>query len=206
MLDKNINAIIFDFGGVLINIDYTATVESFRLLGIDDFDELYSQAKQSNLFDDIETGKISPQRFINALLDYLPAGTSPNAVVHAWNAMILDVPNSTIDLLNRLKRENYRLFLLSNTNEIHIKAALQAWDKASEQRPEMLFNKVYLSHEMHMRKPNKEIFDFVIKEQSLDPNKTVFIDDSIQHIEGAKLSGLTTIHLTRHEMLQEIFS
>lgn len=206
MLDSNIKAIIFDFGGVLINIDYNATIRAFQNLGIEDFDEMYSQAAQSNLFDEIETGKISAQRFINGVLDYLPSGTSPNKVVEAWNAMILDVPASRIELLKRLKTEGYKIFLLSNTNEIHIDLAYREWDKVSDQRPQEIFDHVYLSNEIGMRKPDAEIFEFVCEKQGLTPSETLFIDDSIQHIHGAKKIGLQTYHLTPDRSLQELFS
>jgi len=101
MIKDGIKAIIFDYGGVIINIDYQATIEAFNALGTIDFEEIYSQASQSNLFNQIETGEISGQYFINQLLDYLPSGASPNKVVAAWNAMIKDVPKDRIELLLR---------------------------------------------------------------------------------------------------------
>lgn len=201
----HIDTIIFDFGGVLINLDYSLTIEQFKELGIKNFDELYSQVNQSNLFDDLETGKISQQRFINGILDYLPPGTSPNKVVSAWNAMILDVPKVSIDLLSQL-RSSYRLFMLSNTNEIHITKAYSEWAKTSSLMPDSLFEKVYLSHTLGKRKPHPETFQFVCDEQNLDPSKTLFIDDSLQHIEGAKQIGLNTFHLTSQELLSTLFS
>lgn len=199
-------AIIFDFGGVLININYKATIDAFKELGIPRFDELYAQAQQSKVFDEFETGRISAQRFINELLHYLPPGTSPNAVVRAWNAMILDVPIETIVLLEELKSKGKQLFLLSNTNEIHIPVALKAWEKASVKTPYDLFDKVYLSYEMHERKPDAEAFNLLIDEQNLDPEKTLFIDDSIQHIEGARKVGLQAHHLEKISDLYSLFS
>ena len=206
MLDPGIKAIIFDFGGVLINIDYNATINAFQKLGINDFDKMYSQAMQANLFDELEIGKISPQRFINGLLDFLPAGTSPNKVVEAWNAMILNVPIDSIELLKKLNKQGYALYMLSNTNEIHINAAYREWDKVSNERPQALFNHVYLSNEIGMRKPDTKIFEYVCREQLLSPSETVFIDDSIQHINAAKAIGLNTFHLTEDQSIQDIFS
>jgi hypothetical protein len=80
----NFDALIFDLGGVIINLDYKRTIHAFEQLGMEDFHTIYSQATQTNLFDDFETGKISAQRFINSLLPYLKPGTTPNKVVHAW--------------------------------------------------------------------------------------------------------------------------
>ncbi|MCO4813748.1 MAG: HAD family phosphatase [Flavobacteriales bacterium] len=206
MIKDGIKAVIFDYGGVIINIDYQATIEAFNALGTIDFEEMYSQASQSNLFNQIETGKISGQYFINQLLDYLPSGASPNKVVAAWNAMIKDVPKDRIELLFRLKREGYRLILLSNTNEIHIKLADQRWNSVHHESPKEVFDSVYYSHEVNMRKPNKEIFEFVCQEQQLNPEDFLFIDDSIQHIEGAKSIGINAILLEKDKSIHDIFS
>lgn len=205
MIKANIDTIIFDFGGVLINIDYHKTIDAFRALGIKDFEERYSQAGQTSLFNDLEVGKISAQRFVNELLNFLPQGTSPNQVVQAWNAMILDVPKSGIELLQSLKGK-YRLFLLSNTNEIHIPKAIAEWKRASTVEFYDCFDHVYLSHEMGMRKPNKEIFEHVCTEQGIQPENALFIDDSSQHIQGANGVGLNTIHLTSEISLVSLFS
>jgi HAD superfamily hydrolase (TIGR01509 family) len=205
VIDEKIHNIIFDFGGVIINIDYEVTIEAFKNLGIDNFEALYSQASQSNLFDDIETGKISPQHFINGLLELLPSGISPNKVVHAWNAMLLDIPKGRIELLQKLSTK-YRIFLLSNTNSIHIDAALRTWDKVSDTPIESVFETIYFSHMVGMRKPNLEIFDYVCEQHKLNKQETLFIDDSIQHIEGAKKSGLHALHLTGGLDIQDVFS
>jgi len=206
MIKEGIKAIIFDYGGVIINIDYKATIDAFNELGKVDFEEMYSQAAQSNLFNQIETGKISGQYFINQLLDYLPMGTSPNRVVAAWNQMIKDVPLERIELLLRLKKEGYTIILLSNTNEIHIAVANRRWAMTYNQSPEEVFDAVYYSHEIHMRKPNSEIFEFVCSEHGLKPSEVLFIDDSIQHIDGAKSIGINAIHLEKNQTIQDVFS
>lgn len=205
VINENIDTVIFDFGGVLINIDYHKTIEAFKELGITDFEERYSQADQSSLFSDFEIGKISAQRFVNDLLHFLPSGISPNKVVHAWNAMILDVPTSTVDLLASLQGK-YRLFLLSNTNEIHIPKALIEWEKSSKVEFYDCFEYVYLSHEMGLRKPDEEIFSRVCREQSIQPENALFIDDSEQHLIGARKIGLNTFHLTPDIELSSLFS
>lgn len=205
MMAENIDTIIFDFGGVLINIDYQLTASAFKELGMIDFDDRFSQAQQTTIFNDFETGKISSQRFINGLLDYLPAGTSPNQVVRAWNAMILDVPKASVDLLESLQG-NYRIFLLSNTNEIHIPKALNEWKKVSEIDFYSQFENVFLSHEIGLRKPDEEIFHYVCEKATINRNTTLFIDDSIQHILGARKAGLTAYHLSSDMELSSLFS
>jgi len=97
--EERLEAIIFDLGGVILNLNYQLTIEAFKSLGIEDFDKMYSQAKQNDLFDRFEIGQISSQYFINSLLPFLPNGTSPNKVVNAWNAMILDFPQERLRLI-----------------------------------------------------------------------------------------------------------
>lgn len=202
---KNCDAVIFDLGGVIINLNYELTTTAFQELGMHDFQQAYSQLSQHSLFDDFETGKISSQHFINKLLPHLPSGTSANKVVSAWNAMILNVPEKKIELLNKLK-DKFRLFLLSNTNEIHMVKVRREWKKVTDRPIEDFFETVFLSHEMALRKPDPTIFTEVCSQKGLIPEKTVFIDDSPQHIQGALSIGLQTIHLTNSEDLYAIFS
>jgi HAD superfamily hydrolase (TIGR01549 family) len=202
---ENIDAIIFDLGGVLIDIDYTKTRQAFENLGISNFNELYSQANQQDLFDRFEIGQISGQHFINSLLNYFTEPISPNKVVHAWNAMLLDFKLEKLTLLEKLAAK-YPLFLLSNTNELHVPIVRQRLSKLTAKPLEVYFSKVYFSHDLGLRKPNSEIFEFVCSENNLNPSTTLFIDDSIQHIEGAKKCGLQTIHLTPDKDLLAYFS
>lgn len=202
-MNKDIDAIIFDLGGVLINIDYQLTEDAFVALGLSNFSEVYSQMQQSDLFDRYEKGKISSFHFINQLLDKLPKGTSANQVVHAWNKMLLDFPASRLEKLNDLKK-HYRLFILSNTNEIHIDAFRRIFSAAfGDAKIEDFFEQVYFSSEIGMRKPDAEVFEFVCNKNGLNPAKTMFIDDSPQHVEGAKSIGIEAVLLGKN---QEVFS
>ena len=188
-------AIIFDLGGVLINLDYGRTAKAFIDLGLPNFDEIYSQLAQTELFDRFETGHISSFHFINRILDQLPQGHNGNSVVHAWNAMIGDFPKERLDWLTEVGKK-YRIFLLSNTNLLHMDTVRRSLEKTvGHQRLEDYFEKVYLSCEMGMRKPDPAIFTRVCEEQGLDPATTLFIDDTPQHVEGAKKAGLKAIHL-----------
>ena len=197
--------IIFDLGGVIINLDYDRTTRAFEELGLTDFRTVYSQLSQSSLFDDYETGKISSQRFINALLPHLPSGRTANQVVNAWNAMILDVPPAKLELLEKL-REDHKVYLLSNTNEIHMQKVRREWQKVTDRPMESFFDQMFLSYEIGLRKPDKEVFQFVCESLGINPESTLFIDDSPQHIAGARQTGLNTIHLTDPGELYAVFS
>lgn len=201
---KGFDAIIFDLGGVILNIDYNLTKEAFESLGIDDFDAIYSQAKQTDIFDRLETGQISPQHFINKMLDFLPAGTSPNMVVKAWNAMLLDLPQERLELLAALK-EKYNTFLLSNTNEIHVDAFHAIiHQQHGLKNLEDFFDTTYYSNELGKRKPDVDTFKHLCEVHQLNPATTLFIDDSIQHIEGAKSAGLMAYHLNKGETIEAL--
>jgi putative hydrolase of the HAD superfamily len=201
---SSFDTIIFDLGGVVINLDYYKTTRAFEALGLANFGEMYSQAAQTGLFDDFEKGKSSVPYFLNKLIDFLPTGTTANQVVEAWNAMILDFPKENLQLLEALKL-SHKTFLLSNTNEIHIQKVHQHLQLVSPHKTlHPYFEKVYFSSDIGMRKPDAEIFEFVLNENKLDPTKTLFIDDTEQHILGAKKLGIQTYHLGKEEGICDI--
>ncbi len=199
MFDTSKEAIIFDLGGVLLNLDYDLTEKAFISLGMENFGESYSQLQQTQLFDRFERGEISSFHFVNKLLDRLPAGSTANQVVHAWDAMILDFPLERLNKLEELA-SRYRLFLLSNTNDLHIDAVRRSLEKTAGHRDlERYFEKTYFSSAVGMRKPDAKIFEFVCSENNLDPAKTLFIDDSPQHVEGAKKTGIDAVLLEKNK-------
>ena len=177
---KQFDTIIFDLGGVLIDIDYQATTNGFRNLGVADFELQYNQLQQESLFDSFEKGEISGQHFINKLMDIVPKGISPNQIVAAWNAMLGDFPLKKIELLEQT-RETQQTFLLSNTNEIHMPIVYRNWNNVSNLTFNELFEKVYLSFEIGKRKPNVETFHWVIEENNLNPEKTLFLQNAAQN-------------------------
>jgi glucose-1-phosphatase len=204
MINNSKEAIIFDLGGVLLNLDYDLTEKAFISLGMANFGESYSQLQQVNLFDRYEIGEISSFHFVNRLLDLLPPGTTANQVVHAWNSMILDFPVERLKQLETLSQK-YRLFLLSNTNDLHIDAVRRSLEKTvGHKNLEQYFEKTYFSSAIGMRKPDSKVFEFVCSENNLDPSKTIFIDDSPQHIEGAKLAGIEAFLLEKGQDVFEL--
>ncbi len=184
------SAIILDLGGVIIDLDYYRTAKAFVNLGLENFDDIYSKAKQSNLFDDFEKGIMSVDGFRAELRKHLPKNTSDHEIDHAWNAMLIDIPVHRVEFIKKLGQK-YRIFLLSNTNHIHVKAFSKMADAVFGKNNFLeIFEKYYLSCEMGMRKPDAEIFEKVLTDNNLDRTKTLFIDDSNQHIDGALKIGL----------------
>lgn len=187
--------IIFDFGGVILNLNYQLTIDAFRELGIIRFDQSYSQLNQTDLFDRFERGETSSAVFRNGLRKAFNLSVADEKLDTAWNAMLLDLPTDRLMLLKQLHSEK-QISLLSNTNEIHVKSFESTLKKTHGLNDlTSFFNRVYYSCRIGMRKPESRIFELVTKEQNYIPSETLFIDDSPQHIEGAKRMGLNTYHL-----------
>ncbi len=189
-----IKNIILDLGGVLLNIDYSLTINKFKSLGIKNFETLYTQAQQNQLFDQFEKGEIGSNAFLNELNKLLPS-LSQSEIVAVWNEMLLDFPAQHFTYLLELK-EKYNTVLLSNTNPIHLDHFHQKLKSVYNiDSLSTFFNNTYFSFEMGMRKPDVEIFQKVCSLENFDPKTTLFIDDTIQHVEGAKAAGLNAFHL-----------
>jgi len=202
---KGIKNIIFDLGGVILNIDYQATNKAFTDLGVTDFHSLFSQFKGNKLFDDLETGKVSNEEFLTEMQKHTPAGTTEQQIIDAWNAMLLDFPLRRLQILQQL-RQHYSLYLLSNTNAIHM-AAFNKILEESRGIPSLaaFFDKAYYSHLIGYRKPDKKSYQLVLDENGLKPEETLFIDDTLPNIEGATAVGVQTIHLLAPRTITDIF-
>ncbi|MFP4691471.1 MAG: HAD family hydrolase [Bacteroidales bacterium] len=203
----NIRNIIFDLGGVLLNIDYQATINAFKKLGMKDFDEFFTQAAQHQLFDRLDKGEVSPPAFREELRRLSGLEVSDEEIDSAWNAMLLDLPAKRLALLERVGKR-YRTFLLSNTNSIHYPAYMDYLNRhygiadLSD-----LFNKQYLSFQVGMRKPDRDIFRHVLSDQALQAGETLFIDDSVQHVKGAREAGLNAVWLdVQHREVSDLFT
>lgn len=191
----NIKNIIFDLGGVILNIDYHLTIDAFKRMGFDNFDEIFTQAKQTGIFDKLDKGLISPEDFRNGVRELSGKPFSDQQIDEAWNAMLLDFPVHRLELLKKIHTQ-YRTYLLSNTNQIHIEVYNQILHKTFGVKDlSPFFEKEYYSHVIHMRKPHAEVYQFILNSNGLKPEETLFIDDTEQHIIGAKEVGINTYHL-----------
>ena len=201
---EGIKSVIFDLGGVIYGVDYHKTINAFKALGIDRFEEVYAKAGQSDLFNDLEEGKISRAVFVERIKTLSGQDMISSQIFIAWNSMLLGFMPDALTCLKRL-RGSYRLFLLSNTNEIHIQEIESSVGAEVFSDFCALFEKVYLSHELGLRKPHPEVFTHIIEEQELAASETLFIDDSIQHVEGAIKAGLRAYHLTDDQTIDQLF-
>lgn len=191
-----LDAVILDFGGVLYDIDYDAPPKAFAALGDADFASLYHQAAQSTWFDDLETGRLDRETFYGHLAERCHLGTTSDQIHEAWCCILTGMPPERAALVTALGTRT-RLFLLSNTNAIHaavFEADLQAtlpdasafWGA---------FEQAHYSHDLGLKKPHPETFLAVCEKHGLAPGRTLFLDDSIQHVEGAHKAGLHAHHL-----------
>ncbi|MFW7381257.1 MAG: HAD family hydrolase [Oligoflexus sp.] len=195
-------AIIFDFGGVLLNLDFQATINAFhRLMGQS---IQYNQLQQEDFFDQLERGSISATDFRQRMRQAAGGVDITDAMIDdAWNAMLGDLPRERIAFLQELAAD-FRLFLLSNTNEIH-KAAfdktLEASFGGNSNGFDQLFEAAYYSHLIGERKPDAAAYQYIISRHELDPKKTWFIDDNPFNIAGAAALGIQCVHLQSDLML-----
>jgi len=184
-----IKNIVFDFGDIFINLDKEATFKKLAKLGVDKItDAMVVIAHQ------YEKGEISTDDFIDFFHEKYKI--SRLDLVDAWNAILLDFPEHRLRFLKELvSSKKYRLFLLSNTNDLHIKWIQNDWGVQLYQDFKNCFERFYLSHEIHFRKPNTDIYDFVLRENRLKAEETFFIDDTVENTMAAEELGIKTWNL-----------
>ena len=200
---KNMKAIIFDLGGVILNINYQNTIDRFTKLGIKNISSFYSNKQQSNIFNKIETGEISEQEFLLRIRKKTNKATIKQ-IKEAWNSMLLNLPKNRITLLKKLKQK-YSIFLLSNINTIHVSQFKKILGNKKYDEFYNLFDEVYFSHKIGVRKPDQKAFQLILDKNKLTNSDILFIDDSPQHIEGAKKLGIKTRLLKESEEITALF-
>jgi epoxide hydrolase-like predicted phosphatase len=195
-------SIIFDLGGVILNIDFKKTSAAFTTLGVQDFDQYFTQYHSNPLFKQLETGAIVNNSFYDNVRSAASIAADNTAIDTAWNAMLLDFPPARIERLKELSKK-YRLFLFSNTNAIHHAAFLHQFYAQFGFNFDTIFEKAFYSHLVGYRKPDIEAFEYVIRQADVKAEETVFIDDTLPNIESAAKVGLQTIYITKEkDMLQ----
>ena len=205
MILDGIKNIIFDLGGVIINIRFQLALDAFQKLSKTGKVLEFTQWQQSELFDAYETGRITDAEFRAGLREHYEIEATDAEIDEAWNALLLDIPEERIQLLRELGNK-YRLFLLSNTNAIHLVRFTQiVADSFTIPSLDSLFEKTYYSHLIGQRKPDAIVFEQILAQNNLEAAETLFVDDSTQHIEGAKTVGLKTLFLAPPLTINEAF-
>ena len=179
-----IKNIVFDLGGVLIDLDRDCAVKRFEQIGVEDAEQLIDAYEQKGIFLEVENGMIDSDEFCCKLSEHTGKQLSLEDIKWAWMGFVVDVPQYKLDYLLEL-RKSYRIFLLSNTNPI-----VQSWARSRDFSPAGLpvsdyFDKMYTSYEAGVTKPAPAIFEFMIKDAGLNPEETLFVDDGSQNIAVA---------------------
>lgn len=198
-----IKNIVFDFGSVLLNIDPGLTVAGLAELG---YNPQYkaSGGKNDDVVVQLEKGLIRPDEFIMEVLALLKDGVNEQDVTRAWNAMLLDFPEKRCQLLKSLKKD-YKLYLLSNSNQIHYNCYTREFLQKYGFELSTLFEKEWYSFNLGMIKPDTEIFSYILNDGDLNPSETFFIDDTFVNVEAAGSLGIRTYHLTGEEDITDLF-
>lgn len=191
-----IKNIIFDLGGVLLDIDFKRTFKAFDELGIPNFEDLYSQHKAAPFFSDFEKGKVTVDVFFDKVREICGCPLTNDQVRDAWNALLISFPTERMAWFDSI-RKKYRVFLFSNTNAIHYDWFVKNFRKTRGENFDDCFVKAYYSHRMGLRKPDHDSYRFIINEQKLDAAETLFIDDTEANITAAKEVGLQGVHLLK---------
>jgi putative hydrolase of the HAD superfamily len=208
-----INTIIFDLGGVLLNLDLQRSMESFGALGLDAKSWFTNESREnsaggalcegivaSKITDLYQTGKITTEEFLSEVLKGCRKGTTTKEVAAAWNAMLLDIPMKKLDVLKRLRRTGYKVYMLSNTNEEH-------WRYLEESVfPEPVlnyFDGIYLSQVLGMSKPDRRVFERVLKDIGSEAEECLFVDDTMANCKAAACLGLHTFKMEPNAMWDE---
>ena len=198
--------IIFDLGGVIIDLDVERTMKAFSALSGKTVPEIRQLLESDPIFVNYEKGLASDQKFRDSLRNLLNIKESDEVIDKAWNAMLGAIPKTRIDLLEKL-RKKHKLYLLSNTNNIHLCRFNEIVHSVSGSSSlNRYFDRTYYSHIVKMRKPDQEIFAHVLRENGLLPEETLFLDDNAANLEGASRIGIQTFHVTHPDMIFSLFS
>lgn len=201
---EGIHNIIFDLGGVLLNIHPRSTIDAFGQLGMEQLIGDKGLTYEHEIFYLMEQGKVTPDEFRDGVRRLIPAQVTDEQIDRAWNAMLIDFPQIRVRLLQRLA-QGFDLYLFSNTNAIHVERYFDIFRKAHGFEVATLFKQLFHSNEVGFRKPSEESFREIIRLAGIDPQQTLFIDDSIHNVEGAIACGLKGYWLQPGQKVEEIF-
>ena len=203
-MDKQIKNIVFDLGGVLVDLDFKAAINGLQQAGFANVKEQLMAFDQGGIFQKFELGEMTAEEFRTAIRENSTVTLTDEEIDALWNAMLLEIPREKLELILDL-RGKYMVYLLSNTNSIH-------WDYVCKNafnyrgfRVNDYFEETFLSYEMHLAKPNKAIFEKILHDANLLPEETLFIDDSEANCKAAEEVGIHAHHYHIGDDLSKIF-
>ena len=197
---KNITTLIFDFGGVLIDLDINQCILNFNRLGLENVEQYLNNFAQSGFFMQLEKGQISAAEFRNEIRKLTPNKLTDTQIDEAWCSFLLEIPEEKLEMLIEL-RKKFRVLLLSNTNIIHFPNSEKLLFTNKGRQLSEYFDRCYLSYEMKMAKPDLQIFKNILASENVQPNECLFLDDGLKNTLQAQKLGIQTYLVNEHEDL-----
>ena len=188
-----IRNIVFDLGGVIMTICQEEAIKRFKSIGFKNVEDYLNPYTQTDIFGDIEEGKISAEQFREKLSELIGKEVTYEECKFAWLGYRQDVPLRNLDILRKLKVQGYKLILLSNTNPFMMSWGLSGEFDGNGNSLESYFDSLYLSYKLGVMKPNKKIFQYIIDNEKIQPGESLFIDDGERNINAARLLGFKTL-------------
>lgn len=202
IIPDKIHALIFDLGGVILDLSVKKTMKAFSTISGKKIAEIEAIYVEHPSFDRYERGLIDDKKFRDELRGLLNDSATDEDLENAWNAMLVDLPAKKLELLERLKDE-FDVYLLSNTNALHINHIEE--NMLKDGSLDDYVHRAYYSHELNMRKPESDIFNHVLKDANLHAENALFLDDNLENVKAARAMGFHTLHITRPDMIYDIF-
>jgi len=200
---QNFKNILFDLGGVILDINIQATLKQFYELGFPAELMQYPDSMSTDVFFKYQTGKLDTEQFRNAIRESAGVDMSDQVFDEAWNAMLVRIPEERTALLKRLS-ERYPLYLLSNTSSLHVPVFEQMYIDSAGISMHKVFRKIYYSHEIGWHKPDHEAWEYVIQDAGIKAEETLFLDDSIHNIKASQELGFQAIHIHERTNLMNL--
>ena len=198
-MNSEIKNIILDWGGIIIGLNENDCVEAFQKIGATEVAQAIAEGRKNPIFSDFESGKCDSATFLQTLRTLSPhCNASDKKITEAWNAMLSSTPQQRLKKIAELVK-HYRMFLLSNTNEIHWLSNIHSWNMVDCDQysvPEDYFEKVFLSHELGVMKPDERIYRKVLEMANIQAENTLFIDDNYNNCEVAKECGIYAMNVS----------
>lgn len=190
---SKIKNILFDFGGVIITLDQSQAVRHFKEIGLSDAEKRLDPYRQSGIFGDLEVGKIDAEQFRVELGRMIGHDVTYDECLYGWKGYVGDLPLRNLEVLLKLRKEGYRLILLSNTNPYMMDWALSDAFDGSGHSLEYYFDAVYMSYRCGAMKPDERFFRHVLESETINPEETLFLDDGQKNVDAAARFGIRTM-------------
>ncbi len=206
---RNIKTIVFDIGGVLVDLDYPTCMAAFAKIGFDGADKLISCYHPAGIVGELERGEATTQQVCDTIRE-LSGGVSQSdmtneQITEAYRSLVVGIPVEKLRIMARLKEAGYRILALSNINEMVIPRVLSFFE-ADGNSAEFYFDEMYLSYQMGYMKPERKIYEMLIEDSGLEPSETLFIDDNQQNIDVGRDFGMNVYLAHAHEDLEPVFA